>query len=473
MAADESGAVLKSVADGDPYHLTPEGIMEPPNGWRQSFRYLGPGLILSAAIVGAGELIATTALGAVAGFAILWLVIVSTLVKVAVQIEFARWTISTGEPAITGYNKVPPKLGRIGWVNLLWVVLALSKILQTGGIVGTVAICFSILLPIGGEPLGFTSTLIWTIVVAAGSIALLYSSSYDLIERGSVILVGLFVLLTIGIAVGLPFTPFAYGADDVLGGLTFTIPAGALGAAVAMFGLTGVSVDEISSYPYWCVEKGYARWTGPPDGSDAWVRRANGWIDVTYKDALLSWVVYTLATMAFFIMGAAVLQPQGLTPEGNEMIVTLSRIYTDTLGGWASIVFLIGAIAALGSTLWAATPAWARMYTNFLATAGVLEWRDTRARLRWIRIFTVSLLIIWSIVYLFIQAPLVMIQIGGVMSGVFLLAAVVAIWYLRNTETDRRLYGGGLFNAALVVSSVSIALVGVYSVLSAFGFSIG
>lgn len=473
MAADESGVLLKSVADDDPYHLTPEGIKEPPEGWGQSFRYLGPGLILSAAIVGAGELIATTALGAVAGFAILWLVIVSTLVKVAVQIEFARWTISTGEPAITGYNKVPPKLGRIGWVNLLWVVLALSKILQTGGIVGTVAICFSILLPIGGEPLGFTSTLIWTIVVAAGSIALLYSSSYALIERGSIFLVGLFVLLTIVIALGLPFTPFAYGADDILGGLTFTIPAGAVGAAVAMFGLTGVSVDEISSYPYWCVEKGYARWAGPPDGSEEWVRRANGWIGVMYKDALLSWVVYTVSTMAFFVMGAAVLKPQGLAPEGNEMIVTLSRIYTDTLGEGASTLFLIGAIAVLGSTLWAATPAWARMYTNFLACAGVLEWQDTRARLRWIRIFTVSLLIIWSIVYLFIQAPLVMIQIGGVMSGVFLLAAVVAIWYLRNTETDHRLYGGGLFNGALIVSSISIALVGVYSVLSVFGFSLG
>lgn len=473
MATNTGGVLPEAEREDDPYHLTPDGIMEPPKGWGQSFRYLGPGLILSAAIVGAGELIATTNLGAVAGFVILWLVIISTLVKVSVQIEFARWTITTGEPALTGYNKVPPKLGPIGWVNILWIVLALSKILQTGGIVGTVAIAFSLLLPIGGAPLGFTSTLIWTIIVALGSIALLYSSRYELIERGSIFLVGIFVLITIIIAFGLPFTPFAYGGDDILGGLTFSIPVGALGAAVAMFGLTGVSVDEISSYPYWCVEKGYARWAGPPDGSEEWVRRANGWIAVMYKDAFLSWIIYTASTMAFFIMGAAVLKPQGLAPEGNEILITLSRIYTDTLGEWASILFLIGAIAALGSTLWAATPAWARMYTNFLAIAGVLDWQDRRARLRWIRIFTVGLLITWSIVYLFIQAPLIMILIGGVMSGVFLLAAVVAIWYLRNTETDPRLYGGSLFNVALVISSIAIALVGVYSVLNVFGFSIG
>ena len=87
---DEGGVVRKSVAEDDAYHLTPEGMQEPPRGWGQSLRYFGPGLILSASIVGSGELIATTTLGAQAGFAILWMVIFSTLVKVAVQVEFAR-----------------------------------------------------------------------------------------------------------------------------------------------------------------------------------------------------------------------------------------------------------------------------------------------------------------------------------------------------------------------------------------------
>lgn len=471
MAADEGGAVLKSVADDDPYHLTPEGIKEPPKGWGPSLQYLGPGLIMSASIVGSGELIATTALGAQAGFAILWMVIFSTLVKVAVQVELARWTISTGQPALTGYNKVPPKFGPIGWVNVLWTVMALSKFLQIGGIVGGVAIAFSALFPIGGDPLGFTSTLIWTVIVAAGSIALLYSNNYSLIERGAVLLVVVFSFITIALALGLPFTPFAYTTGDVLGGLTFAIPAGALGAALAMFGITGVGADEITFYTYWCVEKGYARWVGPNDGSEDWERRAKGWIRVMYKDAFVSWVIYTTGTLAFFIMGAAVLQPQGLVPEGNQMITTLSRIYTDVLGEWASVLFLIGAIAVLGSTLWAAIPSWSRMYTNLLATVGVLDWQDSATRLRWIRAFTVALPIVWGATYLIIQSPVLMVQIGGVMTGVFLLAAVVAVWYLRNTETDRRLHGGGPFNAVLVVSSIAIVLLGVYTALSVLGLA--
>jgi hypothetical protein len=192
-----------------------------------------------------------------------------------------------------------------------------------------------------------------------------------------------------------------------------------------------------------------------------------------YKDAFISWCIYTFGTLAFFVMGAAVLQPQGLVPEGNEMITTLSRIYTDTLGGWASILFLVGAVAVLGSTLWAAIPSWSRMCTNLLATVGVLDWQDAPTRLRWIRIFTVALPIVWGAAYLFIQSPVLMVQIGGVMTGIFLLGAVVAVWYLRRTEIDPRLRGGGLFSAALIVSSIAIVLLGVYSALSVFGLTPG
>ena len=48
----------------DPYLLTAEKIKEPPKSFREKLLYLGPGFVLSASIVGSGELIATTTLGA-------------------------------------------------------------------------------------------------------------------------------------------------------------------------------------------------------------------------------------------------------------------------------------------------------------------------------------------------------------------------------------------------------------------------
>ena len=148
---------------------------------------------------------------------LLWLVIASTLVKVAVQVELARWTIATGQPALTGYNKVPPRIGGIGWVNVLWALLALSKLLQLGGIIGGTAVAFSILLPIGGDPLGYRSLLVWTSVLAVASIAMLYSNSYSVIERGAAALVVVFTAVTVLIALGLrsrrsPTEPAIWGA---------------------------------------------------------------------------------------------------------------------------------------------------------------------------------------------------------------------------------------------------------------------
>ena len=39
-----------------------EGVREPPVNFGGTIRYLGPGLIISAALVGSGELVATTPL---------------------------------------------------------------------------------------------------------------------------------------------------------------------------------------------------------------------------------------------------------------------------------------------------------------------------------------------------------------------------------------------------------------------------
>jgi Mn2+/Fe2+ NRAMP family transporter len=453
----------------DPYHLDASGIRDPPEGWRDSLKYLGPGLILSASIVGSGELIATTTAGAQAGFVILWLVLFSCVVKVAVQIEFARWTIATGTPALSGYNRVPPHAGRLGWINVLFAIMVISKVLQIGGIVGGTAIALSILWPLGGEALADPSRTIWHAIVILVTIVALRTSRYRLIEKGAIVLVVTFSAMTIAIAFGLPFTPWGYGAADLASGFAFHLPPAALGAAIAMFGITGVGADEITMYNYWCIEKGYARWVGPNDGSDAWVRRARGWTRVMYKDALLSMAVYTFATVAFFIMGAAVLHRQGLVPRGNEMIVTLARMYTDALGPWAMWFFLVGAVAVLGSTLWASVPSHSRMYANWLSTVGVFDWTDARARLRWVRGFGIALPIVWGASSLLLQQPVLMVQIGGVMTGVFLLAVLVATWYLRRTDTDPRLYGGSFGTTMLVLSTLAIGFLGIYTALSTVG----
>src|SRR5258705_12341946 len=104
-----------------PYIIPRRTIKEPPTTFTGRLHFLGPGFILSASIVGSGELIATTILGAKAGFAALWIIIISCLAKVAVQLEFGKHAILTGEAAMRAFNKLPgPKFGKGRWT--IWLV---------------------------------------------------------------------------------------------------------------------------------------------------------------------------------------------------------------------------------------------------------------------------------------------------------------------------------------------------------------
>ncbi|NGN64384.1 divalent metal cation transporter [Streptomyces sp. A7024] len=457
----------------DSYELRAEDVRTPPRTLRERMRYLGPGFVLTASVVGSGELIVTTSLGAKAGFALLWLVILGAAVKVWVQVELARWTILNGETALAGYGKVRPRIGRMGWINWLWIGLDLAKNFQRGGVIGGTAAACSIAWPIAGGELSRTSLVTWTVIVTVVSVLLMSSARYSVVERITTLSVALFTSSTIALALSLPFTPYSYSAGDLGSGLSFAIPAGAVGLALAMFGSTGVGADDMTNYTYWCLEKGYARWTGPDDGTEERARRAAGWLKVMQLDVLVSWVVCTLTTLSFYIVGASVLAPQKAVPEGNDVITTVSRIYTDTLGPWAEVLFLVGAVTVLFSTHVAAVAAVPRLWTNTLGLMGVIDWHDLAVRTKWLRIFTFVLPVIWAVMYLFVQSPLLLLQIGAIGNAIFLLAVLVAVWHLRTTEVDRRFRAGSWVTAVLAVSTVAITGLAVYSLLEVFGVSVG
>ena len=118
----------------DPYVISAATIKDPPTRLFDKFKFLGPGFILSASIVGSGELIATTVLGAKAGFAAIWIIIISCLAKVAVQLEFGKHAILTGERAMEAFNKLPgPRFGKGNWSVWAMFIMTLMKVVQVAG----------------------------------------------------------------------------------------------------------------------------------------------------------------------------------------------------------------------------------------------------------------------------------------------------------------------------------------------------
>ncbi|MGD8528679.1 MAG: Nramp family divalent metal transporter, partial [Methyloceanibacter sp.] len=63
---------------------------------------VGPGLLLAATGVGAGDLATGSFVGSLLGTAVLWAVVVGALMKFFVTEGLARWQIATGETLLEG-----------------------------------------------------------------------------------------------------------------------------------------------------------------------------------------------------------------------------------------------------------------------------------------------------------------------------------------------------------------------------------
>ncbi|MGB3588010.1 MAG: Nramp family divalent metal transporter [Tunicatimonas sp.] len=452
----------------NPYVLEPGAIREPPATFGGTLKNLGPGFILSAAIVGSGELIATTALGAQVGFITFWAIILSCLVKVTLQLEFGKHAIYSGETVMAAFNRLPgPRLKDTNWTLWVWLFIQIFKLLQVGGIVGGVALTLNIAFPA-------VSTTIWAFLAATLAALLIFQGYYQFIEKFAIVMIGLFTLLTFTSLFFLQYTSYALSWEEVLSGLQFQLPASAVVITLGAFGITGVGGDEIMYYNYWCIEKGYARFTGPrPDGprseEDAgWLRRAKGWIRVMYWDALLSMVVYTVVTAVFYLLGAAILHESGNIPEGYQMVEALSRIYTETLGPEAKSIFLLGALVVLFSTLFAALACWTRIFSDCFGQMGWINFYNIEVRKRSIAVLAWVFPLVWTLLFLFIQLPVLMILIGGFVTSILLLIIVFAAYHFRYHRLPQALAPTLAYDVAFWTSSLVIIFIGLYSIVKFF-----
>ncbi|WP_236974340.1 Nramp family divalent metal transporter [Membranihabitans maritimus] len=440
------------------YQQAASKIQNPPQTFNGKLKKLGPGFILSAAVVGSGELIATTTLGARAGFITFWVILVSCLVKVTLQMEFGKHAIYSGETVMTAFNKLPgPKIRKTNWSIWTWLFIQLFKLLQVGGIIGGVGIALNIAFPA-------IPVFVWAFIAAIGSSLLVYRGKYQSIEKISALMLGVFTLLTFSSLFAVQFTEYAISWQQISTGLSFTLPPAAVGVAISAFGITGIGGDEIMYYNYWCLEKGYAQFTGPYEDTTEWNDRARGWIKVMYLDAILSMVVYTLVTAAFYLLGASILHQLGNVPEGYETIETLSYIYTESLGPWAKSIYLLGAIIALFSTVFAALASWTRIFSDAFSKIGWVQFYDPAKREKSIQYLAWIFPLIWCFLYIFIKLPVLMVLIGGFSTSILLLIVVFAAYRFRYFRLPYSLKPSRLYDIFFWVSSLAILGVGIYSI---------
>lgn len=443
----------------------------------------------------------------------------STTIYLSLCFPLGRFTITTGRTTLDGLNEVPGPRARVNWICWFWLIFIVVALVQLGGIIGRVGQAMAIQQPLtesgrtvntqqdaviqlqvaesiskrfqgqqemasklellarersaaeaqlakwaGEKPATTRDPVIWATLITPITIVLLVVGRYRLIQNVSTALVATFTLVTLfNLFYPQALPEWRVSWAELVEGMSIHIPAGkGMTVALAAFGIIGVGATELIQYPYWCLEKGYAKWTGTRDDSPEWEARAHGWVRVLRWDAWCSMVVYTFATVAFYLLGAAILGRTGLDPDGDQMVRTLSQMYVPVFGSVAQVVFLFGAFAVLYSTFFVATASHARVCADALRVFGVSDGDETTYRW-WVRTFCIVLPLLFLGSYVFFNAPKQLVLAGGFMGALMLPLLGVAALFFRYRRCDARLVPGRLWDIGLWVSCAGLLVAGGYA----------
>lgn len=307
-------------------------------------RTIGPGLAVAATGVGAGDLATAAFSGSALGLAVLWAVVLGAAFKLVLTEGLARWQLVSGETLLEGVLSRAPR--PVAWLFLAYL-FGWSWFVGTA-LVSACGVTTHALLPVFEDPT--RAKLVWGALGSAAGLAVAWFGGYPWLERAMGVAVAAMTAAVLATALAL-----APPAGEVLRGLFVPrLPAGgeALGWTVALIGGVGGTLT-ILCYGYWIAERGR---TSPED------------LTATRIDLAVGYAVTALFGIAMVVIGSTVHVSGG----GARLVIELAARLEQTLGPIARVAFLVGAFAAVFSSLlgvWQAVP---YLFADFL--------RMTRAR---------------------------------------------------------------------------------------------
>jgi Mn2+/Fe2+ NRAMP family transporter len=296
------------------------------------FRNCGPGLVVAATGLGAGDIVAAAVAGAQYGTTLLWAVAIGGLLKFCLNEGIGRWQLVTGSTLLEGWIAYLPRL--ITWYFLLFLVF--WSFMVAAAMMAATGLAAFALFPV-------FSVTTWGIIHAVIAFFIVLAGAWRMLENLMKLFIGLmFVTILLCAFLVLPQTP---GFLDGL--LSPSLPEGSLASVLSVMGGVGGSVT-LMSYGYWMQEAG---WQGRE------------------KMVTMRWdlgIAYGL-TALFAI--AVMLLAAGIRPEvvsGNNMAVVLAERLVPFAGAAGKWIFLFGFWGAVFSSMigvWHGVP---YLFANFL-----------------------------------------------------------------------------------------------------------
>ena len=277
--------------------------------WLERVRALGPGLLLAAAGIGAGDVVVASVTGVKFGPTLLWAVVFTAALKFVLTEALARWQLATGETVVRAWVTRLPRWVRVYFAAylVLWTFLVGASLSSACGLAG------ASLFPGLSVP-------VWGALHAVAAALLVALNRYAQFQKLMKALIGLMALCVLACAV---MTKPAVG--PVLRGLVVpALPANGGGAAVlALLGGIGGSLTVIC-YGYWM--------------------RAAGWggaekLAAVRGDVRLAYVFTGLFGVALVIIAAGV---RAEATEGARIALEVGERLAGVAGPVGRWVFLVG-----------------------------------------------------------------------------------------------------------------------------------
>ncbi len=368
----------------------------PDRDWGGFFKnHFGPSMLWALISIGGSHIVLAPTLGATFGLFAVWMFLLIYVAKYGGWELGIRYNYGVGGNPIEAYRDLP---GPKNWA--LWLTLFIFTVMYAGitAAVGmSTAALSTALLPFGPTIGPFQTIVVVYATLIAVATGLVLFSRYSLLEK---ILAGFTVALGILIVLGAiagPPTGTIQTAFDVpdLTGPMFVV----LFAAAAGFAPTGHSTSILIGS--WSMAKGEGaselREKGLNPEDEAYHDYVRAWIETGRRDFNIGYAFSFVIALSMILLAVNVLYPEPLGDEGFE--IALASLLGESFGEWSFYAMVIGAFAALYSTVITLLDGASRAASDILPLATENEDLD-RERVRRIVVVWLALATVVPIAYI-------------------------------------------------------------------------
>ncbi len=397
-----------------------------------SWRHIGPGVVVAATGVGAGDLVATLIAGSNFGYTLLWAAVLGCLVKISLAEACGRWHLATGRTLFDGWAS----LGR--WTTWFFAVYAVIW----GFVYGAAAMSSSA-LPLQALFPDVMDLEWWGVACGLAGLVFVWFNRYAVFEEVMTVLVGVMFLVTVYLAIRV--TPHL---GDAFAGLLPVLPdeKDSVLNTLGLIGGVGGTIT-LAAYGYWVNAKG---WTN------------SGWMKVMRLDNRVAYATTGVFVIAMLFVGAELLHSANIAiASGDQGLIQLGDILERQYGTATGKLFLIGFFATSFTSLIGVWHGVSLMFADFLARQrGEREARgDELASGRRERSWPFRAYLLWltfpPVVLLFQGEPFRLIILYGVLGAAFMpFLALTLLWLLNSARTPREWRNGGLSNGMLALAGL-------------------